>query len=127
MKTIQTLPLVYSGKVEKEPNTRQMRMIVAAFVYGNERGREMRSRLTPGDFGAFLKNIPEPSAFELYTEEYIKTVIEPNNLPAKVREYRESAKRLEAILYGKRYEYWTQIQYLQEEAAKTFPSEHKKK
>ena len=76
---------------------------------------DQRKNIKPEDIVTLLKLYPEPISLLAVAEPFLKNIEKYNGL-GRQEEYRKSLFDLMRLIYGKRFEYWQQIELLIEEA-----------
>jgi|GEM_PF-6013151 hypothetical protein len=94
------------------PEHRQMMGIVAYFARHNMADRD---NVSTTDLKSFYSEYPDPIVFREPLNNFMSEFSKVNN-DRKVAEYSSSAGKLESSLYGKKYEYFQQIELLEREA-----------
>lgn len=89
-------------------DNRQMRGIVAALARHN---MSERDKVNENDLELFYQLYPTPYELSLPADSFLEKLSEHNS-PAKIDEYKESLHGLETKVYGKRFEYYQQIELL---------------
>lgn len=100
-------------------NTHETKIMNWAFNMANQHADRFSSDTAKN----FLESFPTPIDFEKREQE-ILTAIERHNSPQKLEEYKRDMDAFKRHMYGKRQEYYKQLQYLHE-AAEDYASQEK--
>jgi len=101
-------------------NENQQLGIIAALIRGNfnERGN-----LSPVDLGNFFRRYPNPIELQQDANNFMEMISKVNG-QQKADEYKRSFNKLQKTVYGKRYDYFNQIEILKSEAGKIDPRKY---
>ena len=94
-----------------EGNEHLQKMTSLFIGRGFQRGAEVGA----SGVAEFWRRYETPIDFESDAEQFLED-IRQNNSPAKYREYQRDMRELKLVMFGKRQEYWEQLQLLEQEA-----------
>ena len=71
--------------------------------------------VSAGSLATFLNSCPTPVEFKHQSDAFLQKLIDWGNDQLKINEYEDDLKIFQEKIYGKRYEYYEALEYLQEQ------------
>ncbi|MDR3298117.1 MAG: protein phosphatase 2C domain-containing protein [Candidatus Nomurabacteria bacterium] len=111
-------PIGKSGKDQVFSKLSHSKHFLRILSYNTKSGFENWQQTSPDNLAEFIKKFPTPMDFEAASQIFLDDIKRSNpNKPEKYTEYLADMESFRKIVYGKRQEYWEQIQKLEAKAS----------